>query len=106
MSDLISKKEALKRKRIFQTYNGLTHDDDYVIAVTVEDIEKLPTVEQKHGHWEKTKFDDYKCSVCGHCENTVDDFEQPLYEDFCDFKECNRFCRICGAKMRGDDDGN
>ena len=82
----------------------LEHKHKELVSYDTYDLEEMlecvPTVDtERHGHWNKCVYDYYKCSVCGALEPTVDDFKQPLYEDFCEFKECNRFCRICGAKM-------
>ena len=63
-----------------------------------EAIANCPTVEQKHGHWDKVKVlkgtkvelhNTIKCSVCGYEKYSL---RLPLY------------CEHCGAKMRGDDD--
>ena len=64
------------------------------IALTfIDDLNEMPTVEQKHGHWEKVKFlegtsyplhNTIKSSVCGYQKYSI---KLPLY------------CEHCGAKM-------
>lgn len=64
-------------------------------------VRNMPTAERKHGHWIKTDWGDYKCSVCKHYEETTYAGKNKIYKDFSDFMDCNRFCRKCGAIMDG-----
>ncbi len=54
---------------------------------------------RRHGHWVKTDWGDYKCSECGHYEETIYAGKNKIYNDFSDFQSCNNFCRNCGAFM-------
>ena len=55
------------------------------------------SVEQKHGHWE---YDDvcecYECSVC----------KMSALNNWRNKSTNSNYCPHCGAKMRGDNDGN
>lgn len=45
MADYIDREELLKEEQIFQQYNSAIKDDDYIRAVTVADIEAMPSVD-------------------------------------------------------------
>lgn len=62
-------------------------------------INSLPTIEtepRKHGKWIQLYHDNYKCSECGSWWGS--DYNDEIINDF-------NFCPICGADMRGEEDG-
>ena len=101
MSDLISKNELYKKgESLLNSFINGKKNGEQAFRDLFNAIADMPTVDTvKHGHWEKARYDDYKCSNCGHCEATIDEFEQPMYEGKDDFLEENKYCRNCGAKM-------
>lgn len=42
---LIDRDELLKEEQIFQQYNSAIKDDEYIRALTVTDIEAMPSVD-------------------------------------------------------------
>lgn len=95
MSDLISREEALAYPLSFDHYDKQNGNKHFINGVESyrEYIEGLPTVEQKHGHWNKVKVlkgtkvelhNTIKCSVCGYEKYSL---RLPLY------------CEHCGAEM-------
>ena len=54
-------------------------------------LESMPTVEQKHGHFIQNEFVS-TLGICSVCEHPIEDGDN--------------YCKWCGAKLRGDNDGN
>ena len=96
MSDLISRKEALK---VFEDYIGLTNKSEESRHKIISILKALPTAEpeQKKGEWVydgiRGRFPACKCSICGHYENA----------DWTLLQGAN-YCPNCGADMRGEED--
>lgn len=90
MSDLISREEALAYPLSYEHYDKQNGDIKFIHGVESyrDYIEGLPTVEQKHGHWDYYGYDEisnvhiYRCSKC-ECGN----------------REATDYCPHCGAKM-------
>lgn len=85
--------------------NKLPHYDGTVLsAVAVaRAVEDAPTVDAepvRHGHWIKSEdADDGYCSVCK-CD-------MPMYKEDWEWKYSETpYCPNCGAKMKGDNNGN
>lgn len=89
--------------RLIDADELLKHFDGWNMDIYTSEVRAIincqPTVEQKHGHWIKIENENlnnaYVCSECGHMVYSIPE------ELYVRFKGC-----YCGAKMRGDDDGN
>ena len=59
MADYIDRVELLKEEQIFQQYNSAIKDDEYIRAVTVADIEAMPSADV---------VEVVRCKDCKHCD--------------------------------------
>lgn len=62
----------------------------------VEDYPSADVKELKHGKWIKKSDDSVVCSECGFFDSYIDEYGDGT---FTEYKDENRFCRHCGAKM-------
>lgn len=69
------------------SYNGVKYPR---LVALKEDIECMPTIEQKHGHWTK----DNRCS---RCNNPAPIDNRPIHKEITLLKGIA--CPYCGAKM-------
>lgn len=69
-----------------------THD----LLNDVEDYSAADVKELKNGKWIKKPDDYVVCSECGFIDSYIDDYGDG---NLTKYKDENRFCRHCGAKM-------
>lgn len=79
-------------------YNPIKYTYEYGEVVTVEDIERMPTVDTElHGHWEEHPLTDEQkvCSLCGGVVESI------TYDVKSGAVRSNGtpYCPYCGAKM-------
>lgn len=96
MDDLISRQEVIDALRtMYDTHIIETEDGDEYINYndTVYEVEQLPTVQPKTGHWiehgvkEGHLIEKYTCSECDYYSGT----------------KTTNYCPDCGAKMISED---
>ena len=94
MNDLISRSALIKRRRKVVEYDEAGFSMDY-FAVSVEEINKAPTVEAKpvvRGEWVG--------NVCSSCNLNWDENMVNNADDWGYFNPMPNFCPNCGADMR------
>ena len=86
---------SLLRSTMSNLASSLSNEEQEAFEIAIKTIN-----ERKHGHWIKTDWGEYQCSVCNNCEETMsEEFNEDLYFNEADFMERNKFCRQCGAIM-------
>lgn len=92
MSDLISREDVLNvAYKYCPDDDGSCSNADKDLRELLDDIEDLPSVNQKTGHWIEQGLSPYegirRCSVC--------------YKTY-DIRAKFNYCPNCGAKMEGE----